>query len=266
MQPSIRTKLLRVENRKFVVHIGDDIVPPSYRFRIKSLCLLFHKTLIPPDWDWRWKVNNGEYRGKMPRRLSKLCGCKLHELIVEILHNVREEMPSPLTHIIDVTFYIDWKDGAFGDAGSCYWNSARSKIIVMNRNGFGAVRKYVTPKNVTPGNIDVQTLDKVRGYGRAWLAPDVPEKGMLAIYNSYPPGLYVSEFADIFCKALPKMVEEEKTSFSHWAGQLRPTGNSNCYINGLCRVIGPEDKIKKYGQEIKKVKISLEHIDYGIFI
>lgn len=268
MAASIRTKLLRSDRQKFILDHTKDDVPDNVVVQLSRLCEALHATSIPEDWQWCWLVSNGKHRGKMPSRLRKLCGVKrLAAPIENILTKTREQMPKKWMYVLDVTFTIDWKDGAFGDGGSCYWLGDKSKIDIMNMCGFGALRRWKLPRTLDLKAPDAKSklesrLSELRGYGRTWLAPDVPERGMLTIYNAYPSGWYIDEAAEIFCETLPRMTGLLDVKFVHCQGYIEPTGNSNIYLNGSCRIVGTETQLEQWDgfQDNKKVRVKLERM------
>jgi len=268
---SIRTKLLRVDSQKFILHKRSDYVPLSAQKTLSALCSVFHGKEIPHDWDWSWNTNNGEFRGKMPRRLRKLCGVELLAQPIEnILQKTREDMPSPEMYVIDVTFNIDWRDGAFGDGGSCYWNNNSQRIKYMERYGYGAVRRYRLPSGLRADSPDaerrvMETIDSLLGYGRAWIAPDLPEEGALCIYNTYPSGFYNREFADIFAQLLPKMINEPEKVFSHCRCSFDIMSGSIMYLNGDGELICEDNKISDWEgrHDTKSVRVDLRGVDHS---
>jgi hypothetical protein len=273
---SARTKLLRVERKKFPLIVGSDIVPDETANNISRLLRVIHRTSIPDDWNWSWQVNNGKYRGKMPRRLRNLCGVKrLCDPVEHILMRCREDMPKPSIYVMDVTFNIDWKDGAFGDGGSCYWLGNKERIEMMDMCGFGAVRRFNVPNHIKATDDNVMNklesrMDRFSGYGRAWLAPDKPYTGMMTIYNSYPSGWYISECADLLCKILPEMMGDG-CQYTHMKTYISPTGSSTLYLNGDSRTIGTHEQMKQWlrmvdsNEDTPTVPVRLERMEINAF-
>lgn len=102
---------------------------------------------LPPSWVWEWMITaNPADRGlvgTMPKRIAKWL-YKTHDMklspeeMAEIgtiskTHTIEDD-----TYIFDITDDLDWRDGDFGDADSCYWSTNKiAKEYLFDAGGLG---------------------------------------------------------------------------------------------------------------------------------
>lgn len=126
---------------------------------------------LPDEWEWRWLIQNGEYRGTFPKRAAQYWFAR-HKIkcppeFLSALGNVaRANAIEALAYHFDFTKSIDWEAGDFGDRGSCYWGSNENAREMVEENG-AAIRFF-------DANDD--------GIGRAWFAP---YRSSLIVFNGY---------------------------------------------------------------------------------
>ena len=118
---------------------------------------------LPEDWPYVWLVQTGQYRGTFPRRVSnwlyKEYGLKCPDSFVSELGNLarRHTEDNPAYHFEFMNDFSNWREGEFGDGGSCYYWSQNERVWeALASNGAWAVRFYQTDG---------------RGLARAWFVP-----------------------------------------------------------------------------------------------
>jgi hypothetical protein len=123
---------------------------------------LTHHYLPPLDyqWDYKWLVERGEYRGKFATRVShyyyKSFGIKCPASFLERIGNIaRENLQSASVFRFDFTNEIDWRQGEYGESyDSCYWWNGEAALDMLRNNGGFAVRFY---------------NEAGEGFARAWM-------------------------------------------------------------------------------------------------
>lgn len=115
--------------------------------------------ILPDDWSWAWMVQEGEFRGKLPKRIAsffkKKYDVRLSLYTVSFIGNTaRQYCHITETYTFDFTKCLDWMSGDFGDSGSCFWGAREPAREVLMLNGIIAVRFYRHGK----------------GFARAWIA------------------------------------------------------------------------------------------------
>jgi hypothetical protein len=100
---------------------------------------------------------------------------------------------------IEIGNQMDWKKGKFGDSHSCFFGGhATSRLYFNSLPNFYVIKVY--------------TKDK-KAFGRCLILTDVPEKGCILVFNSYPghrDKMYLALFASILRDWLmPKAVVTE---------------------------------------------------------
>jgi hypothetical protein len=114
---------------------------------------------LPDDWQWRWLVTTGEYRGTFPKRVRqyywKAHGLKCPDIFIEAIGNLaRDHSTEAITYYFEFVDQIDWQAGDFGDHSSCYWGEFIGARYMVENNAW-AVCFY--------DSLDI-------GFGRAWFA------------------------------------------------------------------------------------------------
>ena len=103
-----------------------DISPPAQE-TIKDLirtATLSKDVFYRGGLDWRWKT----MRGTLPKRLDSWYYKKYQKslgdkLVSEIGNIARKDIPKDQVYNFDITRKLDWAQGEFGDAGSCFFTS-----------------------------------------------------------------------------------------------------------------------------------------------
>jgi hypothetical protein len=126
------------------------INPGSTAIRLPSL---------PDDWEWRWLVIRGEYRGTFPKRVRayywKTFNIKCPDTFIEAIGNIaRDHSTLALTYRFEFVDRVDWQPGDFGDHTSCYWGEYAGSRYMIEENAWGVC--FYDPI----GN----------GFARAWFA------------------------------------------------------------------------------------------------
>jgi hypothetical protein len=111
--------------------------------------------------DVPWVVAKGDYAGTYPKRLLSYFRRNhpnLVKLVAPTVAMVGGVLGASVNHgreyWADIDLKLDWRDGDFGDARSCYWGANRAAMPKLREAGIGALRVF---------NSDGE------GYGRAWL-------------------------------------------------------------------------------------------------
>jgi hypothetical protein len=186
---------------------------------------------FPNDWHWVWELKTktqyeglkSTYIGKFPKRVEKFYKDAANltcpaSFVTQIGNLARDHSSEQITFRFDFVNSIDWDDGDFGDADSCWWGSYGEARDTLTENGGLAVRFYDDDDN---------------GIGRAWLAP---YGGMYVLFNGYDRGdgatlrwaKVVSEFMGM---------SYEKVGLTNW-NDLMYINNDSGYL------IGPAETIK----------------------
>ena len=157
-------------NKKFTVTVPATAVDERGRSRIKRILYSAYLPPLPEDWDWSRRIQEGEFRGKLPKRIATYYKKKHEErlsleLLTRIGNRVGQHSFDKKTYTLDFTKDLDWKAGDFGDGGSCFWSCRDLARNALVENGVIAVRFYCG-----------------RGYARAWVLQ--VECG-LVIFNAY---------------------------------------------------------------------------------
>lgn len=163
---AIKPTLNKIAKTGTKYSVTEELSPPyAYQVKITQLLSQLHIDL-PPDWSWCWQTN----RGKMPRRLRAIMTeDAYHDHFHDLMQAAATSMARP--GLYDVTFALDWQPGDYGESkDSCYWWMGKLYLRALAQNGYGAVRQY---------NGDG------KGIGRAWIGPDVPQKGYIVCFNGY---------------------------------------------------------------------------------
>lgn len=126
---------------------------------------------LPDEWEWRWLVQSGTYRGNFPKRAAQYWYSQHQikcppEFLSQLGNVARAHASQPIVYRFDFTRTVEWESGDFGDRGSCYWGSRSGALQMIRENG-GAVRFFDLSGD---------------GIGRAWLAP---YKTNVIVFNGY---------------------------------------------------------------------------------
>lgn len=177
---------------------------------------------LPDNWEWKWLVQQGEYRGTFPKRVAnyfhKRHGLKTPDSFNTQIGNLaKTHSQTAETYTFDFTSEIDWERGDFGDQGSCYWGANSAARAMLEMNGGIAIRFY-----------DVNN----EGFARAWL---VPFDDAYFIFNGY--GLQTIEIAQVFARFMG-------LDYSRVTLENRGSSSGTLYINsGHGYVIGTTARI-----------------------
>ncbi len=128
---------------------------------------------LPYDWDWVWKVEDGDYRGTFPKRVGKYYykqfQLKAPDSFLAHIGNIAREHSETEAHY-DFEFVDDfnWQSGDFGDDDSCFWGGRTQARKIMRENGTIAIRFYQNDE----------------GKARAWVYPQ-EDDGTFIVFNGY---------------------------------------------------------------------------------
>lgn len=154
-----------------------------------------HYLGLPLDWNWRWNIAaKGEYVGRLPTRISKYYklaySAKLDtETLSELGNIARAHTCAGAKYYFDFDQELAWRDGDFGDDGSCYWGGKHDAREMLRDHGAYAIRFYHQGQ-VNLG-LDGKDTTVYTGYGRAWL---VPWRDCFVAFNSYGQELSTVSF------------------------------------------------------------------------
>lgn len=128
---------------------------------------------LPDDWQWAWVINEGRYKGTLPKRIRnyyfKAHGIKCPDSFIEQLGNLaRQHSESQTIYQFQIVDEFDWQAGDFGDYGSCYWDGNAGARLMLKENG-GLAICFFTQSGM--------------GYARAWLV-EIGER-LYIIFNGY---------------------------------------------------------------------------------
>src|SRR4029450_13317044 len=137
---------------------------------------------LPDDFIWKWTTN----RGSLPKRIQsyyyKEHGKKLDSVLIgEIGNQGKRHASVATTLVLDFTKELDWRDGDFGDGGSCFWGKKTGAPAMIEETGY-AVRAYKPIGAYTPAEA-LKVSRKRRGYARAWFAKVSDNR--LIVFNGY---------------------------------------------------------------------------------
>lgn len=141
-----------------------------------------------PNWcdlDWRMVGDRGKITKQIANAWKRSTGCSITDDDRRVIGTIARHFCSTSQITYDITDRLDWTDGEFGDAGSCFWwNGGAYRGAVYDANG-GAIRVY--------GG----STGWARGSGRAWIIPvhlcgcpsgdlsDVGDRREYVIFNEY---------------------------------------------------------------------------------
>lgn len=134
---------------------------------------LYYLPQLPIDWSYVWLIKEGEYRGTFPKRVRsyyhKAHGLKcLDSFITELGNLARRYSESTSAYHFEFVNRFDWRDGDFGDSGSCFWHQNAGALDMLTDNGAWAIRFYD---------------DNGKGFGRALVV--MIESDLYVVFNGY---------------------------------------------------------------------------------
>lgn len=137
---------------------------------------------FPKDWDWVWKVNGkAVYVGTLPKRIAKYMYTQhakklTHDQLARLGDIGSANTEKTGEYHIRFWDQINWRDGDFGDSGSCIMspNGCHSKArTILQSHGVNAVQFFNGP-HADSG-----------GFARAWCVPHPNVEGAFVIWNAY---------------------------------------------------------------------------------
>lgn len=205
---------------------------------------------------WRWLDDK---KVPLPRRLSdflvKFGNYKLSSSFWGSLGNdIREKTPMVSEYCLRITNQFNWTPGAFGDGGSCMFESRSSTKNAMAESGkFFALQHFSSDNTESSRVMAVALKDGGTFYSssRCWLFPtsvfiNNVEEDIVVCFNSY--GRYPLQQLAKLVQALTGSESTKRVSVSN--------RNSTCggvYVNsGGGIIVGSE-----------KALALIEHIDFG---
>jgi len=169
-----------------------DVVPweEALARSVHSHCWLADRGSTPPanyegvefllnsaGWEWAWKTT----RGTLPKRVGSLfhkLGAKLPTDALEQVGNLASSSTERcVEHVLDFTQHFDWRDGDFGDGGSCFWGGRSGAREMLRGLGAYALRFY--------------SPEHGEGSARSWLVPCIDcGREFFMLFNAYSCGEY----------------------------------------------------------------------------
>jgi hypothetical protein len=245
----IHLPLAKIQKQRFVVTTeGNMILPKDRRLIEYQVQTLYHRN-IPDDLSWEW--TNEE--GKFTKRLAKVIDVSAYDFDYNLstaIQTASFNLPENLIYVADLHFgEISWKDGDYGDGGSCYFNysqaSAKRRDYV-ERCGIGAVRLYGSKSwaySKTKLKRVRRNKDTMCGYGRAWLIPDQPFDGAAIVHNAYPKGTRITMFAHVLAGIINNELDmKEPYDVSH-VSYMKESDSPFFLNSGGCGIVAPASKM-----------------------
>lgn len=161
-----------------------------------------HRVFFPMDegdWSWQWVIQKGKYAGTLPKRIAAFY-FKQHSLSLDpqFLGMIGEVAKANIDRgeefTLDFTNKFDWRDGDFGDYGSCFWGDRRGARLSLQDEGGLAVRFWCKLDELDETrkkfrrehdyHLSEPTEDGYVGIARAWVLPE--RMGMpVLVFNGY---------------------------------------------------------------------------------
>lgn len=246
---------------------------------------------IPEEWGRAWLTTKSVdgYVGTLTKRIAKLAKKQLElnvngDVLSEVGNIARRHTLKEGMYYFDIVKKIDWRDGEFGDLGSCFWGGRQMAVHKFMDNGvhamrffakegtkeynsgirsvYGAITRNDAPRWTTkiPDSV-ASVLEDHRaqhnipagyvGWGRSWLGYNWPEDGMYWIFNTYPGGLDMYEVARVLALMLSKSYRRMSID----------TEDSDMWFNNGTIIIASQDKIDKYvNRGLPEVRMSLKPV------
>lgn len=136
---------------------------------------------LPEDFDAVWCTKQGTLPKRIQRHLYKAKSIKLtSENLTQLGNIAKRHTTDGSTFILDFTQKIDWQDGDFGDAGSCFWGDKAGAKDMLQQNKAYAIRAWRWRTAHAQFGLAYQN---VRGYARAWVA--TIGNNLFAVFNGY---------------------------------------------------------------------------------
>jgi hypothetical protein len=153
---------------------------PQQRLEAVKSYLTARSIRLPKDFDWAWKTP----KGKLTKRIERYIVNETEEpmtrdiatYLMEVGNMVSNCLPPDENVEFQFTDTFDWKNGDFGDPGSCFWGGSVASRGVLQDNGARAV----------------QFFKEGKGFARAWLAP---YKDWFFAFNGY--GMTAEQIATV---------------------------------------------------------------------
>ena len=102
---------------------------------------------LPEGWDWSRLVQEGKFRGRLPKRVATYYKKEHNEKVplstlTSIGNKVDQHSFGEQTYILEFTKRLDWNAGDFGDFGSCFWGCRNLAREALMKNNVFAVKFY----------------------------------------------------------------------------------------------------------------------------
>lgn len=219
------------EGQQYIVEMPTGVLDSVTREKIRDLCSkegypIPSDDSLPEDfWEWATK------RGTFPKRLAKwLKGEHGIKVSSDFLGKVGDIAGSCANHKsqyrYDVNWLLDWQDGEFGDAGSCFWGGRSGARSMLRENGAFAFRLYDESGN---------------GYARCWVweAKDWAEEekqGPFVVFNGY--GETTLRFARIISVVAGGTYKKINiANMGSYEGELWINGGGTGYVVGSSKQV-----------------------------
>lgn len=97
----------------------------AYLASFKDAPWLDGRTFLPPlspDFEYVWATADGRFPTRVRKYYYQMFKIRVPSAVLSHVGNLaRSHATEPLTYRFKIVDQIDWKDGDFGDADSCYW-------------------------------------------------------------------------------------------------------------------------------------------------
>lgn len=252
IMPFFITRILINKFRRTIMKIPFELKPLDHKSVTKFYSDEINKFLsekvlgkkksrvLPLDFDFSATHKDGRLSTRIENLIYKTYNVKVSENDKAVLGNILKEM----TELDRIKNYfvgvreVDWKNGDYGDSGSCYWSSHKQwKDKLVRNDGKGFVLHNKDNKN--DGRI-----------GRSFVvAVKKGELYCLFNWNTFQPSITPALVAKIFCATYNK---RNRTDFT--VSVINGIDSNNAYANGNTGyLIGKADEIEKFLKTKKRI-------------
>lgn len=171
-----------IKPHRFEVTLEKNKLPDFVGELVKNNLRTYGYTLkYPKNWVWDWNVEDkkSKYVGSLSKRLGKL-GYQQHMsldtgILADIVNRAAEfVVTANTTHFCSISRVFRWREGAYGDRGSCFWHGRGAARHMLKENGAFSLRFF---RN--------DTYDDMcnAGLGRGWLIPLAHGMALINVYG-----------------------------------------------------------------------------------
>jgi hypothetical protein len=197
---------------------------------------------------WRWGHPDGTFTQRLTKAIKAAWDLNIPESILTQIGNLARNDSIQASEVhFDITQNLNWKNGDFGDSGSCFWSGRKEIRSAMEKEGnFYAIRIFGADRPAQfldiardmwgrmPRENSVIYYPNFKGVGRSWLYETTVSIGalnlpVLIIFNSY--GVNISTQSLILASYLNR---ERGHCTLHNKGKT----HGGLYVNGPGYIIG----------------------------